>query len=210
MSLPTSYIQTYTALAEFFNKIRDAQAPDKFGHQNLKDLGFKSNNHRPFIPLLKSLGFLTSDGSPTQRYHDYRNHSKSREIMGEALKEAYSDIFLINSNPTDKDRDLVQGKFKSYHNASDNVAKLHANTFYSLLEIADLNQGIKSQTMTQKEPDEKTQEHKPKAPQVEEAKISLTSSNVGLHYNIQIHLPATKDVEVYNAIFKSLKNHLID
>jgi hypothetical protein len=32
----------------------------------------------------------------------------------------------------------------------------------------------------------------------------------GLHYNIQIHLPATKDVEVYNAIFKSLKEHLFE
>jgi hypothetical protein len=31
-----------------------------------------------------------------------------------------------------------------------------------------------------------------------------------LHYNIQIHLPATKDVEVFNAIFKSLKEHLLD
>jgi hypothetical protein len=30
----------------------------------------------------------------------------------------------------------------------------------------------------------------------------------GLHYNIQIHLPATKDIEVFNAIFKSLKEHL--
>lgn len=30
----------------------------------------------------------------------------------------------------------------------------------------------------------------------------------GLHYNIQIHLPATKDAEVYNAIFKSLREHL--
>jgi hypothetical protein len=28
------------------------------------------------------------------------------------------------------------------------------------------------------------------------------------HYNIQIHLPATTDVTVYNAIFKSLKEHL--
>jgi hypothetical protein len=33
---------------------------------------------------------------------------------------------------------------------------------------------------------------------------------VGLHYNIQIHLPATKDLEVYNAIFKSLKDHLLE
>jgi len=31
----------------------------------------------------------------------------------------------------------------------------------------------------------------------------------GLHYNIEIHLPATKDVEVYNAIFKSLREHII-
>jgi hypothetical protein len=36
------------------------------------------------------------------------------------------------------------------------------------------------------------------------------SPALGLHYNIQIHLPATKDVEVYNAIFKSLRNHLIE
>jgi hypothetical protein len=31
-----------------------------------------------------------------------------------------------------------------------------------------------------------------------------------LHYNIQIHLPATKDVEVFNAIFRSLREHLLD
>ena len=207
MGLPTSYSQAYGVLGEFFGKIRDAQAPDKFGHQNLKDLGFKSNNHRPFIPLMKSLGFLSSDGSPTQRYHDYRNHSKSREIMGEAIKEAYNDIFLIKSNPTDKDKDLVQGKFKSYHNASDNVAKLHSNTFYALLDLADLNHNPKPNIQDKQEEKQAAVDNKhedvitPK---------TLSATRVGLHYNIQIHLPATKDVEVYNAIFKSLKEHLID
>ena len=33
---------------------------------------------------------------------------------------------------------------------------------------------------------------------------------IGLKYDIAIHLPATKDIEVYNAIFKSLKEHLVD
>jgi hypothetical protein len=32
----------------------------------------------------------------------------------------------------------------------------------------------------------------------------------GLHYNIQIHLPASKDIEVYNSIFKALKEHLFE
>ena len=30
-----------------------------------------------------------------------------------------------------------------------------------------------------------------------------------MHYNIQIHLPETRDITVYDAIFKSLKEHLL-
>jgi hypothetical protein len=208
MGLPTSYTQAYGVFEEFFSRIRDAQAPDKFVLQILKDWGYKSNNYRPFIPLLKSLGFLSSDGTPSQRYHEYRNHSTSKEIMGAALKEAYSDIFLIKAHPTDKDKDLVQGKFKSYHNASDNVAKLHTSTFYALLGLADLTQKSKNETAKEEVKTEETDQSQ----NLDSSDVSteLPVGKVGLHYNIQIHLPATKDVEVYNAIFKSLKEHLID
>lgn len=201
MALPTTYTQAYVQLGEFFSKIRDAQAPDKFTNQILKDLGFKSNNHRPFIPLMKSLGFLASDGTPTQRYHDYRNHSLSKKKMGEALKDAYSDLFLIKEKPTSGDKDLIQGKFKSYHNASDNVAKLHTSTFYALLELADLDHKAPNK------PHEEAVIEPSKIPEIEPI---VKATSLGLHYNIQIHLPATKDIEVYNAIFKSLKDHLIE
>ena len=36
-----------------------------------------------------------------------------------------------------------------------------------------------------------------------------TPGQAGFHYNIQIHLPATTDISVYNAIFKSLKDNLL-
>ena len=55
MSLPSTYTQVYNQFEDFFGKIRDAQAPDKFTHQILKDLGYTSTNHRALIPLLKSL-----------------------------------------------------------------------------------------------------------------------------------------------------------
>lgn len=205
MALPTTYTQAFNLLGDFFSKLRDAQAPDKFTNQQLKDFNFKSNNHRPFIPILKALGFLSADGTPTKRYHDYRNHAMSKSVMGEALKEAYSDIFLIKSKPTATDKALVEGKFKSYHNSSDVVASLMSKTFYALLELADLDKEV-----TTPKPKDKTIT----APKVEtdldkEVKEKLHTA-VGLHYNIQIHLPATKDIEVYNAIFKSLKDHLIE
>ena len=66
MALPTTYTQAFNLLGDFFSKIRDAQAPPKFTNQLLKDMGFESSNHRPFIPILKSLGFLSPDGTPTQ------------------------------------------------------------------------------------------------------------------------------------------------
>lgn len=205
MALPSTYTQEIKKLSDLFDKIRDAQVPGKFTTSLLEDWGFKSKNHRAFIPVLKALGFLKEDGTPTQRYSEYRSHSASKGIMGEALKESYSDIFLIKEKPSASDKSLIEGKFKSYHNTSDVVAGLMTRTFFALLELADLESNSASVKKQTKEKQEEVEdEEKGDGPK------SKSRSSFGLHYNIQIHLPATKDVEVYNAIFKSLKDHLIE
>jgi len=159
------------------------------------------------LPILKALGFLSADGSPTQRYKDYRNHSASKAVMGEAVKEAYSDIFLIKAKPTAADKALIEGKFKSFHNTSDVVANLMTKTFYALLELAELpaDGEAKAKKIEVKQPEDMDDESGD-----DKSGKQRKSAAVGLHYNIQIHLPAIKDVEVYNAIFKSLKDHLIE
>jgi len=203
VALTSAYTETYGKVGEFFGKLRDGQAPPQFTHQILQDLGFKSVKQRAFIPLLKALGFLTPDGKPTQRYNDYRDHSKSKRVMGEALKEAYSDIFLIKEHPTAADHAAVEGKFKSYHNASDNVATNMRRTFFALLDLADL----KGESNHKNNKDAEAKENTPPASNLGQQPPHHLSAP-GLHYNIQVHLPATKDIEVYNAIFKSLKEHL--
>ena len=207
MALSNAYTEAYGKLGDFFSKIRDGQAPPQFTHQFLMDLGFKSNKNRAYIPLLKALNFLTDDGKPTQRYKDYRDHSKSKHIMGEAIKEAYSDIFLIKEKPTQADTSAIEGKFKSYHNASDNVALNMRRTFFALLALADLNYNSSKKAKIKE-----AEEHSSVSPQqvtpAMEHIIPPQLNTPGLHYNIQVHLPATKDIEVYNAIFKSLKEHL--
>ena len=204
MALTNAYVLPINRIPDLFKKIQDGQAPERVVQLLLKDWGFKSTNDRAFIPLLKALGFVTSDGKPTPRYLEYRDHSRPKQVMGQALREAYEDVFLIKEHPSTSDRSAIEGKFKSYHNVSDNLAALMAKTFFALLPLADLTP--KKENGAQ-DPLANTREtEKPSAPPFAEPG---SSSLPGLHYNIQIYLPATKDVEVYNAIFKSLKEHLV-
>ena len=203
MALTGSYLIAPSRIADIFSKIRDGQAPERFTNQLLKDWGFSSTNDRAFIPLLKALKFLSADGKPTQRYNDYRDHSRSKQVMGEALRENYGDIFLIKEHPTSADREAIEGKFKSFHNASDNVAGLMTKTFLGLLGLADLSGKAKVAIPSG---ESKKYEVGPATSRPEPIHQGIS----GLHYNVQIHLPATKDIEVFNSIFKSLREHLFE
>jgi len=191
-------------LPAIMEKIVQGTAPDKFTVAHLRAIGFKSSNDQAIIPLLKDLKFLSDDGSPTQRYQDYRDTSRSRQIMAQALREAYEDLFHINAKPSDADRKAIEGRFKSAHNATDIVAQRQAATFLALLKLADLD------AHSDKSPPAPHVEKKPDgSAAAKEKKDSPPPSFGGFRYNIEIHLPASKDVEVYNAIFKSLNEHLL-
>jgi hypothetical protein len=205
MALSNAYVQVYGQMPEFFRRIAEGQAPEKFNREYVKDLGFKSSSFYAVIPLLKSLGFLSPDGTPTNRYHEYRNTAQSKAVMAQALREAYSDLFTIKEKPTEADRQLIEGKFRSVHNATQVTSRLMASTFFALLELADLSARIDGSAGKQA-----AEQLQTAIPPTGERTGSGEKSRATLHYNIQIHLPATKDVEVFNAIFKSLRGHLLD
>lgn len=207
--LTTRYMTSVKNLASIMKKIVEGTAPDQFTLAHLKGIGFKSSNDQGVLPLLKDLGFLSSEGNPTQRYHDYRDRSQSKEVMGQALREAYEELFHINEKPTESDREAIVGKFTSAHNATARIAQEQAKTFFALLKLADLD-GKKRVKTPPKPP--KPPEMKEKQPEVKDKQSPSVHPGAftGLRYNVEVHLPATKDVEVYNAIFKSLKEHLLE
>lgn len=206
--LTNRYLNSVKNIAAIFQKIVTGTAPERFTQEHLRGIGFGASNDRGIIPLLKDLKFLTADGAPTQRYHNYRNTSISKKVLGEGVREIYGDLFHINANPTAADKEAITGKFKSTHNVSDQVAGFMSNTFFSLLSLSDIKD-TSPISPVQKHEDNTSQEKK-----LNEANFSqkpiINESGLSLRYNIEIHLPATKDIEVYNAIFKALKQHLIE
>lgn len=193
------YLASNKNLQAVFDKIVSGAPPEKFNVEHLKAIGFGGSNDRAIVPLLKELGFLTADGSPTQRYREYRDKSKSRAVMAEALREAYSDLFAIDENLTTNDKEAVVGRFKAVHGVEDDMANRQAATFFALLRLADLSAT------------------KPVTAEISRASTDATSlpsdqrksRELEFAYNIQIQLPATRDIEIYNAIFRSIRENLM-
>jgi len=214
MPLPSAYLVTTKNLESFFNSLITARAPEVFTQKFLENLEFKSTNDRLYIILLKSLGFLDANGTPTERYFKFLDQSQSKRVLAEAIQEAYSDLFAVNVKANELSLAEVKNKLRTLTQGknSENVLSLMANTFRALADYAEwVPEGQKK--MPKKEPDSKKAEQTPPAVEVGPkddggGDASPKLQNTQLHYNIQIHLPESRDQAVYDAIFKSLKKHL--
>lgn len=203
MSLPTTYMRGTKNVPKILDRIIEGAPPAKFTQAHLKSLGFAGSNERSIIPFLKAIGFLTSDGTPTQLYNDYRDKSRSKRVLGTALRQKFSSLFQVNENLSEADRAAIEGKFKSEAGMNEDQARSAAATFLAFWRLAD--HSARSSEVQAAEVETSQTEEEP--PPVQRPRHRMST---GLHYNIEIHLPATKDIEVFNAIFRALRENLLE
>lgn len=212
MSLTNSYLITTKNLEAVINAVLTARAPERFTYKFLEDLGFKSSNDRLYINLFKSLGLLDESGTPTERYYKFLDQGIYKEILAESIMEAYEDLFNVNVNAQTLSAEEVKNKLKTITQGqkTDKVISLMANTFCALCSLADWD--AKSKKMKTKELKETIVQEDKKGQDVKIVEEKVTSNSkkekLELHYDIQIHLPETRNEAVYDAIFSSMKKHL--
>lgn len=206
MALTTAYLVTTKNLDAFFNAIITAQAPERFTTKFLKDLDFTSSNDRLYLGVLKALAFIEDSGAPTERYFQFLDQTVSKRVLATAIREAYEDLFRLNKDAQKLSEEEVKGKLKTLMRGdkSENVLGLMTKTFKALCEYADWSQPSGIQEPSGAPPDMMPQ-REPEVTAAPTARGKVTA----LHYNIEIHLPATRDSAVYDAIFKSLREHLL-
>ena len=61
------------------------------------------------IPFIKKMGFVGSDGTPTDLYREFRNPKKSRVAMGRAFRKLYERLYEMNEYVHDATDDEVKG-----------------------------------------------------------------------------------------------------
>src|ERR1051326_37959 len=202
MALPTSYLTTTKNVKSIMTAMQAAEAPPKFNRKFLGDLGFKGSGDRLIINVLKALGFLSSDGSPTERYIRYLDQEDAPKVLAEGLREAYADLFSLKRDAQNMRQAELKSKIKTIRQGqgSDIVLRNMASTFLAFAGLADWKEDG-----TQKvKDDQKTEISEDDIPDGGPG-LSIR----GLTYAIHIQLPESRDPSVYDALFKSLKIHLL-
>lgn len=210
MSLPDSYTLKPGSTAAYFDAILDAQPPERFSIKFLENLGFTSTNDRLFIGMLKDLGFLNADGVPQQRYFDFMDRSRSKHVVAAAIRDAYSELFAINTKANELSATDVKNKLRTLYagKKTDNVIDRIAKTFTSLCEYADFSEAPSATAKTAELEDKKKDAAPHKKPEAGIQAVAQAITLDALQYHINIVLPETRDQGVYHAIFRSLREHL--
>lgn len=178
-------------------------------------LGYGSGSAKPFIPLLKRLGFLNSDGSPTDLYKEFRMETHRGLAMAKALKHGYSALYKVNEYAHELDKSKLKDAIirVTGHDKDAGVVRAIAGTFEALKNYAKFF-ATDSETETKIEEDKLRYESPAMISSTNsERKVDTTGTSargMNLSYTINLNLPASKDPEVFNAIFKTLKENLLN
>ena len=119
--------------------------------------------------------------------------------MAAGLKEGWAEVFLSDERAHERTSTQLTELFKNVTGKGEAVAIKMATTFKALAQRADW-----------KVPAEAAIEHEVGGPEIEGREVELERLGVSLHHDVHIHLPPTSDVAVYTAIFRAIRNELLD
>lgn len=218
MAMQPVYLVSVKNLAKFLEALRHAQAPEKVALRFVEELGFTSTNDRLFIPLLKAMKFLDEAGKPTARYHSFLDDTQWKQVLAEGIKDAYPDLFRVNRNANTLPREQLSGKLKSLAEGKLSPAVLGnvTRTFVELVKLADFTGSPAEVPPPEQSSEEQTAESETpitfSGRSRDGTEVSGGRANGGgptLVYRIEIVLPAVRDQAIYDAIFRSAKEHLL-
>lgn len=205
------FIVSNNKIEPIFQRIRTAARPEKLSQEMLGTWGFTASNDRAMPRVLKALGFLTENGVPTAYYDRLRDPADWKQVLAERVRDTYSDLFAIDPNIYSASESEVKGAISRITGKDEETVKRYYSTFKTLSRLADFSQDGRAHSTPKSSIDVNSNAAAPNAapPQEVPFQAPLPSHRKSeYHYNIQIHLPVTTDITVYNAIFRSLRENL--
>lgn len=203
----------YSSAPGTFKKALDgiivAERPERFSGDFMSTvLKVSGGSARPVPPMLKKMNFLTSDGTPTDLYSKFKSDSARGQAALDGLRNAFGEMFRRNDFIHRADENTVKDLVVEITGLkkNDGIVRMIHQTFEAIRGFADKSgtpsaEGIGSPPVGSDD--------------AASGSFDLPTGGglggrpIGLSYHINIVLPETENIAVFNAIFRSLRENLL-
>jgi len=199
------YTNVPSKIAPLFGKIQTTGIPLTVDKKWLSSVGFDKGPDATLLRVLKALKFLDGSGKPTDFWKSYKNKAKSKLVLAKAVRKAYSGLFDTYNNAHAANKEDIKNYMRSVSGKADRTIDFMYTTFRNLCALSDFpgtppTEEVLTGAKTEERPD---------VPDEITKVYKEFGEPVTININIQLTLPETKDIEVYDNLFKSLRKYMI-
>jgi hypothetical protein len=224
------YISGQGGVVQAFSQLRKG-FPSKVDASYLQRFNIAPANESYLISILRFLGLIDEDGNRVEDKTEYffGNDDSFKSGLEGRLRMAYSQVFdEMGEQALDAPKEDLIHWFRASDKTSEVIGQRQASTFQTLAALAghgDLpagrsGAGKKAATATpgsaiKKTAAKKTTPNKPTENPADDDRDrggmggGKNGQDVGLTVRIEVNLPPGGDAETYDAIFASIRKHLM-
>ena len=198
------YTPTPGVLSKALARLIVSERPPQFTHDFAATvLQAKGGSGRAVLPILKRTGLVNPDGTPRDRYAQFQIDAKRPQAALGALRTGWPELFRKNRYAHRLDKAETDDLFVEITGLTRNdpIFRSISSTYQVFREYA---KGADEEREPEPVDDPGLNILEPASPTVSGSHLQL-----GLTNQINIVLPETTDINVYHAIFKSLRESLL-
>src|SRR5437773_8543175 len=93
------YATKPSSLRRFLAMVPQKPKPAKINHPLLKSWGFNDSNDYSMIRVLKAVGLVGADNTPTPDYVAFMHKGTGPTLLGQKIRQLYPALFEVSHNP---------------------------------------------------------------------------------------------------------------
>jgi hypothetical protein len=206
------YTTKPASLRKFLRAIPDKPKPPKVNGALLKTWGLRDNNDHTIVRVLKTLGFISSSGEPTDTYIDLMSPSTRGRAIDTAMRSAWEPFYASSHRPHAENDDVIRSYFNIHSGGSENTIRFQIQTFKVVAEFS-ADAGAAAPVTDRNHAGPVPHMHR-SAPGAASPNSQETPAPVGaspqpeVHIDIQIHISPESSADQIDQIFESMGKHL--
>lgn len=194
------YTTKPSSLRKFLGMIPQKPKPVKLNETLIKSWGFKDTNDQTIIRVLKAVGLVGADNTPTPDYVAFMNKEAGPTHLAQKVRQLYPAFFEVSHTPHKEPNDTLESLFNIHSGGGSGTMAFQIQTFKALCDHADFSGSAAPSASV-------CAGGAGSARNLSE-RGGATTGGPTIHIDLHIHLPGNKSRRDYEYMFEDIARYI--